>query len=70
MGALEEGGKVATGVVEGLKSQPLALALIVINLIFLLGGGYMLFNIMDRVRDGQVRHAQMLTDLMKDCGAR
>src|SRR5215472_6481529 len=33
-GAIEEGAKVATGVVEGLKSQPIALALIVMNVIF------------------------------------
>jgi len=33
-GAVEEGAKVAGGIVEGLKSQPLSLALIVMNLIF------------------------------------
>ena len=33
-GAIEEGAAVAKGVVEGLKSQPLSLALIVLNLVF------------------------------------
>ena len=33
-GVVEEGGKVATGVIEALKSQPIALALIVMNIIF------------------------------------
>ena len=33
-GPIEEGAKVAHGVVEGLKQQPLSLALIVINLVF------------------------------------
>jgi hypothetical protein len=33
-GAVEEGAKVASNVVEGLKSQPLSLALIVVNLVF------------------------------------
>jgi hypothetical protein len=33
-GAIEEGAKVATGVVEGLRSQPLSLALIVMNIVF------------------------------------
>ena len=33
-GAIEEGAKVATGVVEGLRQQPLSLALIVVNVVF------------------------------------
>ena len=33
-GAVDEGAKVATGVVEGLRSQPLSLALIVVNVVF------------------------------------
>ena len=39
-GAIEEGAKVATGVIEGLKSQPIALALIVMNVIFVGATGY------------------------------
>ena len=35
-GAVEEGAKVATTVVEGLKNQPLSLALIVLNVVFIL----------------------------------
>jgi len=34
-GAVEEGAKVATGVIEGLKSEPISLALIVMNVIFI-----------------------------------
>jgi hypothetical protein len=34
-GAIEEGVKVASGVVEGLKAQPLSLALIVMNIVFI-----------------------------------
>ena len=33
-GPIEEGAKVASGVIEGLKHQPLSLALIVLNLVF------------------------------------
>ena len=39
MGIGEEGGKVAAGAVEALKSQPLALALIIINVMYLIAGG-------------------------------
>lgn len=35
MGAVEEGGKVATSVIESLKSQPLILALVVFNCLFM-----------------------------------
>jgi len=34
-GAVEEGGKVATSLIEGLKTSPLVLALIVLNIIFI-----------------------------------
>jgi hypothetical protein len=34
-GAVEEGAAVAKGVVEGLRAQPLSLALIVMNVVFL-----------------------------------
>jgi len=35
MGAVEEGGKVATGIIETFKSQPMMLALVLINLALL-----------------------------------
>lgn len=35
MGAVEEGGKVASGVVESLKAQPMILALVLFNCLFL-----------------------------------
>ena len=35
-GAMEQGARIATSVVEALKSQPLALAMVVFNLIFVL----------------------------------
>jgi hypothetical protein len=35
-GVVEEGAKVATSVVEGLKAQPLSLALIAMNVVFVL----------------------------------
>jgi len=38
-GAIEEGAKVATGVVDALRAQPIALALIVMNVIFVVAVG-------------------------------
>jgi len=35
-GAVEEGGKVASTLIEGLKAQPIVLALVVFNLAFLI----------------------------------
>lgn len=67
MGAVEEGGKVAGGVVEGLKTQPLALALVVINVLFLLGGGYILHDIADNLKGQQLRKDDLLAQLAKDC---
>jgi hypothetical protein len=68
MGALETGGAAITGTIDALKSHPTSLALIVINVIFLLGTGYMLVNIMDRVNAANIRHDAMLTSIMQSCG--
>ena len=35
MGAIEQGGKVASGVIEALKHQPIVLALVLINVLFI-----------------------------------
>lgn len=40
---LEPVTKIATSTVDALKSQPLALALIVVNLLFLFAGGLLLY---------------------------
>ncbi|MBO4228378.1 hypothetical protein [Bradyrhizobium neotropicale] len=63
MGALEEGGKVATGTVEALKKNPIALALVVINLTFLLAFAFMLREISQAVE----RKDELLSELAKRC---
>ena len=67
MGALEEGGKVASATIESLKSQPLALALIVVNVLFLLGGLYALHDLAQAMRERETRKDQLLAELAKDC---
>jgi hypothetical protein len=60
---VEEGGKVATGIIEGLKTQPLALALIVINVLFL---GFMAF-IIHSLKEQAERKDALLGDLARNC---
>ncbi|MFH0298339.1 hypothetical protein AAFX91_14070 [Bradyrhizobium sp. 31Argb] len=67
MGVAEEGGKVATATVESLKSQPLALALVVVNVLFLLGGGYILHDIAQNLKGQQERKDMLLADLARRC---
>jgi hypothetical protein len=63
MGALEEGGKVATGIVDNLKTQPLALAILVINVLFL---GFMGF-IIHSLKEQAERKDALLGDLARHC---
>ena len=61
MGALEEGGKVVSGTVDALKSQPLSLALIVVNIIFLIAAGLLVWQVSARAREeSAVRERIML----------
>jgi hypothetical protein len=47
-GVVEEGAKVATSVVEGLKAQPLSLALIAMNVVFVLFVAWITYMINQR----------------------
>jgi hypothetical protein len=67
MGTSEEVGKVASTTVESLKSQPLALALVIINVLFLLGGLYALHDLAQAMRVRDERKDQLLAELAKDC---
>ena len=63
MGAMEEGGKVATSTVEALKSQPLALALIIVNVLFL---AFMMF-IIHSLKETTERKDALLSELARNC---
>jgi hypothetical protein len=67
MGALEEGGKVATSIAESLKSQPLALALVIINLMFLAGGMYTAHDFFLRLDTASLRKDKLVNDMMERC---
>ena len=64
--ALEQGGKVATSVIEGMKSQPLALGLIVLNISFIVFVAWLAYTINQRTESQyQVKDAQTATLLAK-----
>jgi len=66
-GAIEEGAKVASGVVEGLKAQPLALALIVMNIVFIGFSVWVLQSLNARtVHQYQVKD-QLIAKLIDKC---
>ena len=47
-GAVEEGAKVAVSISEGLRQQPLSLALIVLNIVFVMFVAWLAYTINDR----------------------
>lgn len=69
MGAVEEGGKVATSVIEGLRSQPLALALIVVNALFLAFMVWLAHEIATTNRIERDYRTAVFTELQTTCEA-
>lgn len=67
MGALEEGGKVAIQTVESLGKNPLVLGLILVNVLFMVGGGWIVHDVSDRVQTATERRDKMLGDLIRAC---
>lgn len=66
---LQEGAKAATATVEALKSQPLALALIVINVLFLTAGGWVLHTVADNARSDRDARNALLAQMAENCRA-
>ena len=66
-GAIEEGAKVASSTVDALKSQPLALALIVINVLFLVGGGWALNTVSEAARGHRAAQDALLKQMIANC---
>lgn len=66
--SIDQASKVATSTVEALKSQPLALALIIINVLFLIAGGLFIFYIGGAVRAERAESDAMLARVIASCG--
>lgn len=58
--------KVANGVINGLKQQPLALALVAVNAMFLVA----LFWIMGSISENAKVRDAMILQLVKDCSVK
>jgi hypothetical protein len=66
-GAIEEGAKVAAGIVDGLKSQPLSLALIVLNLAFISLTAWLAYTINERTTRQYEVKDQLIERLIEQC---
>jgi hypothetical protein len=63
--AFEAGGKVAQATIEALKSQPVALALVLINVIFLITGGFMFHELAESSRQNRAATYKLLTAMVE-----
>lgn len=63
----EQAGKVATSTVDALKSQPLALALVIVNLTFLGGGMYTAHDLFGRLDATSLRKDTLVSEMMERC---
>ena len=66
-GAVEEGAKVAGSVVEGLRSQPLSLALVVMNALFILFTGWLAHEWNVRTTHQYEVKDQLIAQLIDKC---
>ena len=57
-------GKVAGSIVEGLKGQPLALTLVIVNVLCLMIVGYTLYQVAERAEARDL----LITKLATECG--
>jgi hypothetical protein len=62
-GPIDEGAKIAGGVVEALKREPVSLALVVLNLLFLL----VFYGVFREISASAERRDTLLAELAKNC---
>ena len=67
MGAVEQTGKIVASTAESLGKSPLALGLIVVNMIFLFGGGWVIHDVAERTSAGNERRDKMLAEIIRSC---
>ena len=67
MGMTEEAGKAAGAIATGLSAQPLALALVCINVAFLAVSIWFLRDVIESATDTNKRRDALMMQLIKDC---
>lgn len=68
MPGIQEASKVASTAVDALRTQPLALALIIINMLFLIAGGLFVYYLGTTIRAERVERAEAFAMIIKTCG--
>ena len=66
MNAIEETGKVATGVVNAMQSTPLAIALLVVNVGFLGFAAYVLGEVAANAQERNKTQSELISKLVTD----
>lgn len=67
MGITDNGAKVATSTIDALKGNPLVLGLLLVNVVFLVGGGWVIHDVAERTAIGNERRDKMLVEIFKEC---
>jgi len=67
MGAMEEGGKVATSVVDSLKGTPMVLALLVINAVFIGFLTYVAHTMSKKNQADVIANQELIKQILNTC---
>lgn len=59
--------KIVTSIIDAMKSQPLALAVVIINVLFLVFGAWVLNEVGDAVRTHRDAQAMLLAQMTDHC---
>lgn len=65
---MSDSHKTINGIVDGLKAQPLSLALVVVNVVFLVAGGLFVHYLGNAVAIERADRNHILTRLIESCG--
>ena len=63
----EQVGKVGTATVNAMSSQPLAIALLVVNIAFLAFAGYVLGEVAESARERNTAQMELIGKMVHDC---